>query len=68
MVQQTLFILMRNRNAKILKVYSARITTSKQLFFANLLRISITDNKRLFVVYKQVNMGLWLVSKGLLDF
>ena len=26
---------MRNRNAKILKVYSARITTSKQLFFAN---------------------------------
>ncbi|MCD4697942.1 MAG: hypothetical protein K8S16_17095 [Bacteroidales bacterium] len=42
------FILMLNRNAKTLKVYSARITTSKQLYFANteksvqaLLRISI---------------------------
>ena len=32
---------MLNRNAKTLKVYSARITTSKQLYFANLLRISI---------------------------
>ena len=34
-------ILMLNRNAKTLKVYSARITTSKQLYFVNLLRISI---------------------------
>ena len=34
---------MLNRNAKTLKVYSARITTSKQLYFANLLRISIKE-------------------------
>jgi len=35
---------MLNRNAKTLKVYPARITTSKQLYFANLLRISILDS------------------------
>ncbi len=34
---------MLNRKTKTLKVYSARITTSKQLYFANLLRISINN-------------------------
>ena len=34
---------MLNRNAKTLKVYSARITNSKHLYFVNLLRISINE-------------------------
>jgi hypothetical protein len=45
---------MLNRNAKTLKVYSARITTSKQLYFAKLarmglLRISIYENVECFI-------------------
>ncbi len=48
---------MRDRNAKVLQVYSARITTSKQLCFANLLRISIEN---ILQIYKMFSL---IVSK-----
>ena len=49
---------MLNRNTKTLKVYSARISTSKQLYFANMLRISIknTLNKQHTIINKQVKI------------
>ena len=50
---------MLNRNAKTLKVYSARITNSKQLYFANteksvqaLLRISIKIESANLIIFK----------------